>query len=578
MIDQMKKINLFLVLILTLLPVYNLSAQVETLDAYLNSPNYEVKIDADSVVEIYNKKTNLRWLKSIKEYNEPENARTADLIIDLDTVNLAYYEDYYRKWGRLNAANPSLGAEYIVVDANNNSKNEIYAVQSSDTTFFTATIYENVIDSLFNYWMQIRDSLSIIYDIGDITNDGLLDIICRKIGNQLYFYKQSSSTDYIDQLNFIYNPFPTVYQPNDVTFYDLTGDGIQEIIYYLDAGSIDSVWGVSNHVAMYNPVINNYELKYYHRPTPNFFTFGFATGDFDNDGKNNFSTGGINGNYFFYEYVAGNTIKLEYEMQLQTANAYQSLMTDDINNNGKNEIWIGSEFFSSQYGAVTRVFVLEPAGNETYEIVYQIDIRGLFSFIVGRLKYADLDGDGMKDIFLNNTSLCFGFKYSQERNYYLDFIIDIWEDDPGYQGQYFEGGDIADLDSDGIAEIIMQKSLYWPEQYKSLFWKRDKLAGIDDDDNLLPGEFNLWQNYPNPFNPQTTIKFSLPQEVKVNIKIYNIVGKEITQLINETRISGEYEVTWDGRDSNGNQMPSGVYFIALITETYNKTIKAILIK
>ena len=578
MIDQMKKINLFLVLIITLLPFLNLSTQVESFDVYRNNPYYEVKIDADSVVEIYNKKTNLRWLKSIKTYTEPENAREADLIIDLDTLNLAYFADYYRKWGRLNAANPTLDAKFIVVDANNNGKNEIYAINSSDTTFFSAAIYENVTDSIFAYVTSFLDTVLPIYDIGDITNDLLLDIVCLNPNNKLHFFKQNSSTDYIDQLNFIYNPFPPVYQPNDVTFYDLTGDGVQEIIYYLDAGSIDSIWAVSNHVARYNPSINNYELIYYHRPTPNWFTFGFATGDFDNDGKNNFSTGGINGDYFFYEYIAGTTIKLEYEMQLQTANAFLSVMTDDLNGNGKNEIWVGSDFSSSVYGGVTRVFVLEPAGNENYEIVYQIDIRGLFSFTYGRIRFADLDGDGKKDIFLNNTSLCFGFKYSPERNYYLDFIIDIWEDNPGYQGQGFEGGDIADLDSDGIAEIIMQKYTYPPFQYKSLFWKRDKLAGINDGYDPLPEEFSLHQNYPNPFNPQTKIMFSLPTEAKVNIRVYNIVGKEITQLINESRLSGEYEITWDGRDSKGNQLPSGIYFITMTADKFSKTIKTMLIK
>lgn len=573
--------NPSIILTLTLCPIILTYPQLNTLNDFRSNPNYEVKIAADSVAEFYNKKTNQRWKKSIKEYNESKNKREADLIIDLDTLNLIYWESLYRQWGLLDAANPTLDAEFIVVDANNNDKNEIYAVQSSDTTFYNAIIYENVTDSLYYYKLSIRDSLSIIYDIGDITNDGLFDIICRKIGNQLYFYKQNNNADYIQQLDFIYHPFPAVYQPNDVTFFDLDNDGVQEIIYYLDAGG-DTVWSYSNHVARYNQAINNYELIYYHRPYPNFFTFGFATGDIDNDGKNNFSTGSIDGNYFIYEYVSGDNVNVEFQMQLETLNAFLSVMSGDMNGNGKNEIWVGSDFSSSQFGGITRVFILEPAGNGSYEIVYQIDIRGLFSGIDGRIRYADVDGNGVKEIFLNNGTLVFCFKYSQQRNFYLDFIIDTWD----YSSDEYAGTDVADLDSDSIPEFIMQKEIYPPEQLKSLFWKRDKTAGVEDDNYSIPKGINLYPNYPNPFNPSTKIKYAIQQGAKVNIKVYNVLGKEITELLNETRISGEYEVTWDGRDSKENQMPSGVYFITMFANpdlsgtagNFQKTIKALLLK
>jgi len=567
------------ILILTLLPFLLLSAQSNSIEELKRNPNYEVKINADSVVEIYNKRTNLRWLKNIKTYTEPENAREADLIIDLDTLNLAYWENLYRRWGWLDAANYLLDAKFIVADANKNGKNEIYAFQQTDTSAY-GVLYENENDSLFVFKFEISDSLAPVYDIGDITNDRLLDIISRGVDNSLRVFKQNNDQDYIANLDFIYHPFPSVYQPNDVTFYDLDNDGVQEIIYYLDAGG-DTLWSYSNHVARYNPAINNYELIYYHRPTPNWFTFGFATGDFDNDGKNNFSTGSIWGWYYVYEYVAGNNISVEYQMQLETLNAFLSVMSDDMNGNGKNEIWVGSDFSSSQYGGVTRVFVLEPTGNESYQIVYQIDIRGLFSGIYGRIRYVDVDGDGIKEIFLNNGTLVFCFKYSAERNYYLDFIIDTWD----YSSDIYEGTDVADLDSDGIPEFIMEKHISSPPyQTKSLLWKRNKISDVEGEVNSLPEEFNLYQNYPNPFNPSTTIRLTIPQEAKVNIKVYNVLGKEITELLNETRISGEYEIGWNGTDKKGNMVPSGIYFITLNAENsrqggqVSKTIKAMLIK
>lgn len=64
-------------------------------------------------------------MKSIKKYNEQENTSEANLIIRLDTLNLIYWKNLYRCWGGLDTANSSLYAKYIVVDANNNVKNEI---------------------------------------------------------------------------------------------------------------------------------------------------------------------------------------------------------------------------------------------------------------------------------------------------------------------------------------------------------------------------------------------------------------------------------------------------------------------
>ena len=94
----------------------------------------------------------------------------------------------------------------------------------------------------------------------------------------------------------------------------------------------------------------------------------------------------------------------------------------------------------------------------------------------------------------------------------------------------------------------------------------------------------MFQNYPNPFNPITNIKFALPFVSNINIKIYNTLGKEIKELLNENRLSGEFEITWDGTDNQRNKVSSGVYFITMQANNINsnlplrKTIKAILLK
>lgn len=578
--------------ILILLTIISLPAiaQKNILSNYLNNPNYTVTVSDDSVVNIYDKHNNHQWEKKISIYPESKIAAEANLIIELDTVNFLSYDSYYKLWGYIPAVN-TLGSKYIAVDADNNGSIEIYGfgIQYNQQFFiYQPRIYNQVIDSLFTEVYSFPDSGSPFFDIGDITGDGLLDLIFGGF-DPLKFYKQNTTTNLINNFNFVYNPFGPVYQFNDVTFYDIDGDGNQEIIYYLFAGEGDSLWSYSNHVAKYNSQINNYEMIYYNKPQPEYFTSGISTGDFDQDGKGNFATGSIGGKFYVYEYVQGTQYRIEFTKELETYNAFLTIMTDDIDGNGKPEIWIGGDFGSSIYGGVTRLFAFEASSPGIYEQVYQIDIRGLFSMIYGKLRYTDLDGDGKKDLFLTNADLAFGFKYDGNGNYYMDFIKMMPELDSIYVYQSLDRVDIADIDGDGKTEIIPEYTLYkgWEGslEKRSVFLKRDRLTGIKEENRIYPSEFNLLQNYPNPFNPATRIKFTVPSESKISIRIYNTLGEEIKELLNETRISGEYEISWNGKDYFGKTVPSGIYFITMeansLTQNsspFRKTIKSILVK
>jgi Secretion system C-terminal sorting domain len=91
--------------------------------------------------------------------------------------------------------------------------------------------------------------------------------------------------------------------------------------------------------------------------------------------------------------------------------------------------------------------------------------------------------------------------------------------------------------------------------------------------NHFAAEFKLNQNYPNPFNPSTTIRFSIPEENKTSLIVYDILGKEIAMLINGELNPGEYDVQFDG-----TKLPSGIYFYQLISGTNSQIHKMVLIK
>jgi len=83
----------------------------------------------------------------------------------------------------------------------------------------------------------------------------------------------------------------------------------------------------------------------------------------------------------------------------------------------------------------------------------------------------------------------------------------------------------------------------------------------------------LYQNYPNPFNPSTTIKYDLPKQSRVKIEVYDILGRKVATLVDETRIAGSYQVIW-----NANRSASGVYFYRIETGNYCATKKLLLLK
>ncbi len=94
----------------------------------------------------------------------------------------------------------------------------------------------------------------------------------------------------------------------------------------------------------------------------------------------------------------------------------------------------------------------------------------------------------------------------------------------------------------------------------------------------MPVSFELLQNYPNPFNPETIISFSLPEQTDVTLEIINILGKKVRVLIDEPFAAGRHAVVWDGRNDNGAEVASGVYFYRIQTENIHQTKKMLFLK
>ncbi|MEJ2507409.1 MAG: T9SS type A sorting domain-containing protein, partial [Ignavibacteriaceae bacterium] len=94
-----------------------------------------------------------------------------------------------------------------------------------------------------------------------------------------------------------------------------------------------------------------------------------------------------------------------------------------------------------------------------------------------------------------------------------------------------------------------------------------------DDDTQIPVNFSLNQNYPNPFNPVTKIRYTLANEVNVNLVVYDILGRKVATLVNEEQKAGVYNVQFDAHN-----LASGVYFYRIKAGNFSRVNKMMLMK
>ena len=101
---------------------------------------------------------------------------------------------------------------------------------------------------------------------------------------------------------------------------------------------------------------------------------------------------------------------------------------------------------------------------------------------------------------------------------------------------------------------------------------------VSETEEPKPYAFQLNQNYPNPFNPETIIEYTLSKDCQVQIAIYNILGQKVRTLIDQYQTKGQKKIHWDGKDDQGNELTSGIYFYRLQAGDYKETKRMALMK
>ncbi|MFC1725670.1 T9SS type A sorting domain-containing protein [candidate division KSB1 bacterium] len=151
-----------------------------------------------------------------------------------------------------------------------------------------------------------------------------------------------------------------------------------------------------------------------------------------------------------------------------------------------------------------------------------------------------------------------------------EVVVGEWIILHGETSQTLTCADIRDFKLKVRVIDTIPDSVYSPEFYVTIHLDKRSITSAT---NLVPKKFDISQNYPNPFNPSTDIKFQLPEASKVTLKVYDMLGREVAELINGNRNAGYHSVTF-----NAVNLPSGVYIYKIRAGKFTDVKKMILMK
>gem|GEM_PF-6751847 len=178
--------------------------------------------------------------------------------------------------------------------------------------------------------------------------------------------------------------------------------------------------------------------------------------------------------------------------------------------------------------------------------------------------------------YFPNEFLTKGYSRSFEAGGYTqtDSVISVTASATEPSGNFTNCLEISESHIDSAGNTIFLEYHYYAKgigMVKNVRTKPDSEAHTDDltaygitevenKNNSIPLGFSLSQNYPNPFNPSTIIRYSIPKSGFVSIKVYNVLGKVVSTLVNEEKNSGNYKVEFSANGGNASKLASGIYF------------------
>src|SRR5690606_18931616 len=458
--------------------------------------------------------------------------------------------------------NPGFDGKLTLGDFNDDKNTEIYCTKYVPYIYFTpAKIFEFDSDIYLNLIYTYPDSETYALATYDIDGDGDNDIIINTSASRgIYIYSKPNQNSYPTELKFFFS-IGSEYQVDNHVFCDADNDGHTDYIF---TAPTDTAWF---YIYEYDSLENNFIQKYYGDEPP----VGFIVHDFDLDGKNEIIGSGIYGEITILECTGNDQYEVSFELDTELYNAYQIFYTNDIDKNGYPEFWIGgNDFVNDSF----KFICFERASDNYYKRVTSISIKYLGAYPYGYVTARDFNNDGTEEIFIVFNEYIFILEFAGRPNYHNYNVMYYGIVKPENPFIYMDNVTVYDIFNRGQQDIIVSMLEGTQTNYFSrTYIYTNGLPTEIKDDLILSDNYFLLQNFPNPFNPKTKIKYSIASSDNVQIKLYDIMGREIETLLNEYKQAGNYEIEF-----NATNLPSGVYFYRMTSGIYSETKKMLLIK
>ena len=449
----------------------------------------------------------------------------------------------------------------------------------------------NTVDFTISGYDSLKSFGKHLENLGDMNGDGYEDLGYRTFyydpdeDLSHYFTNILFGNNIMDSIpdytyEFLGSEFSPTHTPSLKWLGDINGDG------YDDAGFVISKRLGTNEEEDWVYLIygNDFELHY-------FCQFDFSTwwtsingiGDVNNDGIGDFIIGHDEYDYITKQLYFGGTENDSIPDMILTGmipypyyDTTGGIAIGDWNGDGIDDFNVGIDYYGPDIWF----------GSET-TLQQQMHLE-FYDWLVNRNNdFGDLNADGKDDFVAGLPSMYVdgdAYIYLGCQNGTIDFNI---------EGEYGVGLGwsvaIGDFNNDNCYDIAVGGTGHYASGMNDCWCGKvyvyagnpfleeaDPNISVEEEIVTKPVvEFNA---YPNPFNPETTINYQLPEDSEVELIIYNIKGQKVKTLINEALPAGEHSVVWNGRDSNGNRVGSGIYFYKLKAGDFQKVRKMILIK
>ena len=162
--------------------------------------------------------------------------------------------------------------------------------------------------------------------------------------------------------------------------------------------------------------------------------------------------------------------------------------------------------------------------------------------------------------------------------YFLELSTDV-DFSENIEGNYLTNSYYEDNSLEFDTEYFYRVSYYANGQsdYSEVLSVTLEAVNIDDWEHL-PTVYALHQNYPNPFNPVTNLSYDLPEEAMVNITIFDMMGRMVTNLVNENQSAGYKTLQWNANNNSGQPISAGLYIYSIKAGNFSQNRRMILLK